>query len=188
MSFCCCTVQSTTQSRMSCKYVVRVTCSRVLVQVETSRNAGSGRTCKTWHESSFPGNGYVVKEITRCTRMLGDSGCSMGGKSIGERARRSEAAPADGTILCRVRLSLSYRSERAPAQRPEGAGGNAARPFRHPRAAWRAALACRRSRCHANLPGVSCWRKSAPGRLGRWGRAGGAVLQADRLPGSLRRR
>ena len=148
----------------------------------------SGATCKTWHESSFPGNGYVVNEITRRTRMLGDYGCSMGGKSIGELARRSEAAPADGTILCRVRLSLSYRSERAPAQRPEGAGGNAARPFRHPRAAWRAALACRRSRCHANLPGVSCWRKSAPGRLGRWGRAGGAVLQADRLPGSLRRR
>ena len=114
-----------------------------LADLETSRNADSGRTCKTWHESSFPGNGYVVNEITRRTRMLGDNGCSMGGKSIGERARRSEAAPADGTILCLVRLSLSYRSERALAQRPEGAGGNAARPFRHPRAAWRAALACR---------------------------------------------
>ena len=100
---------------------------------KTSRNADSGRTCKTWHESSFPGNGYVVKEITRCTRMLGDSGCSMGGKSIGERARRSETAPAYGTIFCLVRLSLSYRSERALAQRPEGAGGNAARSFRHPR-------------------------------------------------------
>ena len=46
----------------------------------------------------------------------------MGGKSIGELARRSEAAPADGTILCRVRLSLSYRSERAPAQRPKAPG------------------------------------------------------------------
>ena len=139
---------------------------------------------RPWHEGWFPGNGYVVKEITRCTRMPGDSGCSMGGKSIGERARGSEAAPAYGTIFCLVRLSLSYRSERALAQRPEGAGGNAARSFRHPRGRVANRARLPPSGCHANLC-LACragGSQSQAGRGDEGGRAARHCKQVD-FPG-----
>ena len=117
-------------------------------------------------------------------------------------ARRGNVAPdisgADPYILLGLRRGSTDDEVRAAWKKtalkthPDKCGDDGTQ-FRKAKAAYEALVPAdtadeRFTYDHSRRRSESQRRRRAPGRLGRWGRAGGAVLQADRLPGSLRRR